>query len=205
MIVGVIDYGMGNLGSVCRAFEECGAKVDLVNDPKALNKVSHLILPGVGSFYEGMKRIREGNWDQKIHEMTRDKQIPLLGICLGMQLLMDIGTEGGETTGLGLIPGKVVKMNPVENERLPHVGWNEVCYSNEQEHSLLKGIPSSTDFYFVHSFHVKCDSSEHIIATTPFAGGVTSIIAKNNVIGVQFHPEKSQKPGFQIIRNFLSI
>ena len=149
--VAIIDYGMGNLGSVRRAFEECGANVIVTEDPRALRQATQAVLPGVGAYSDGMANIRRNRWDDAIHRAALDDGIPFLGICLGMQLLSTKGYEGGETDGLDLIPGEVKKLVSNAGERVPHVGWNEV-YPQSGE-PLFEGIRSGTDLYFVHSYH----------------------------------------------------
>lgn len=203
MSVYMIDYGMGNLLSVKRAFEKCGADVIITQYPDDLYEASHVILPGVGAFKDGMKNLCENNWINVLDKIVEEKKIPILGICLGMQLLASKGFEVEETKGLGYVPGEVVLMRANENERIPHVGWNEVSINKDSE--LFSGIKDKTDFYFVHSYHFAVDNEEHSIASTPYAGGFVSVINKDLVYGTQFHPEKSQKPGFQLIKNFLNL
>ena len=203
MNVLIIDYGMSNLGSVRRAFEECGADVTVSDDPATLNDAERIVLPGVGTFADGMKRLNATGWPEKLRQSLTNPEVHLLGICLGMQLLADKGYENGKTSGLGLIPGKIMKLESSGiAERIPHVGWNEVHFT--APHPLTAGIKDSTDFYFVHSYHFRTASADHAVSTTPYCGGFTSIVASGNVMGTQFHPEKSSRPGFQIIRNFLS-
>ncbi len=206
MSVCIIDYGIGNLGSVRRAFEECGGDdVFISRDPVDLNRAAHVVLPGVGAFRDGMQRLTDGGWVEAIRKTSQEDGIPLLGICLGMQLLATTGSEGGTVDGLNLVPGRVVRMEPQgSEERIPHVGWNEVHPKNH-DHPLLMGIPSGTDFYFVHSFHTIPDNPDEGIATTPYCGGITSILGRSNIFGTQFHPEKSSRWGFQLIRNFLDM
>jgi glutamine amidotransferase len=204
MRVVVIDYGMGNLGSVRRASEECGADVEVSDQPVDLRSATHIILPGVGSFTDGMANLTSHGWVSAIREAVLNDGIPLLGICLGMQLLAEIGYEGGETPGLGLIPGKVDLLKSTSSvERIPHVGWNEIFSSNQA--SLFEGIPDGSDFYFVHSYHFKVKDPSHVVATTPYCGGFISAVQSGNVYGVQFHPEKSQRSGFQLLKNFLKL
>lgn len=199
----IIDYGMGNLGSVRRAFEECGASVTISNDPNKIKSASHIVLPGVGAFADGIANLKNNGWIDAIHKTVLENNIPFLGICLGMQLVADKSFEGGDLAGLGLIPGEVRRFVPVAGERIPHVGWNEV-YPNEGT-KLFEGVPAGTDVYFVHSFHFAPKNPAHIAATTPYCGHFVSAVASGNIFGVQFHPEKSAKMGFQIIKNFLKL
>lgn len=201
MKVLIINYGMGNLGSVRRAFEECGAEVLVSSDPADLVKVERIVLPGVGAFADGMANLNAAGWPEPLRLALRNPGVHLLGICLGMQLLASKGYEGGETSGLGLIQGIVNRLQPRNGERVPHIGWNEV--RSECCAPLLKGIPAGTDFYFVHSYHFQPTETAHVVARTPYCGDFVSVTCAGNVFGTQFHPEKSSKPGFGLIRNFL--
>jgi len=206
MSVLIIDYGMCNLGSVKRAFEECGASAFISDNPREAENASHLVLPGVGAFGDAMKNIVSAGWDLAIRKNVLEQNVPLLGICLGMQLLAEKGFEGGEHKGLGLIAGEVIKIHndkPTITFRVPHVGWNEI--HKQKEHSLLTKLESSTDFYFVHSYFFKATRSEDVLATSHYGLDFPSIIGKNKIVGVQFHPEKSSRAGFQILQNFINI
>ena len=204
MSVLIIDYGMSNLGSIKRALEECGAVTEISSDPEKLKSASRIVLPGVGAFPDGMKNLRNMGLSSAIHKAVIEEKIPLLGICLGMQLLADIGYEGGTSEGLRLIPGEIRRFVPDSPlTRIPHVGWNEVYKT--VENSLFTGIPDGSDFYFVHSYHFVPREPAHIMATTPYCGGFASVIMMDNIAGVQFHPEKSGRPGFQLLKNFLEI
>jgi glutamine amidotransferase len=199
----IIDYGMGNLASVKRSIEECGIKAVISDLPESINQASHLILPGVGSFQEGMKNLRQNGWAAAIQAAVVDDAIPMLGICLGMQLLATFGDEGGGAKGLNLIPGKVTALKGRQDkERIPHVGWNEIKIQQAQA-DLFMGIDNNKDFYFVHGFHFEPDDSRHIMATTPYCGEFVSAVGKGSALGVQFHPEKSSKSGLQLLANFL--
>lgn len=205
MSVLVIDYGMGNLASVRRALEECGSDAFISDDPKSVARASSMILPGVGSFTMAMKNIRDSGWHDSIHQ-SAEKGMPLMGICLGMQLLAEEGEEHGNTKGLGLIPGKIQHLStrPVQQDlRIPHVGWNEIAL--QKQDVLLNGIDSGTDFYFVHSYYFNPAHNDNVLASTPYGADFASIVRKDNVWGTQFHPEKSSLAGFQLIRNFLSV
>lgn len=199
--VAIIDYGMCNLGSVRRAFEECGADASVTDDPDDLRDASHIVLPGVGAYGDGMANIRARGWDAAIRRAAEEDCVPLLGICLGMQLLSSRGFESGDTEGLGLIPGEVVKLAPTAGERIPHVGWNEV--QHREGDPLFAGILDGMDFYFVHSYHFRTVDPGHVSASTPYCGGFAAAVRSGNVFGTQFHPEKSSLSGFRLIRNFL--
>jgi glutamine amidotransferase len=151
-----------------------------------------------------MHRIRQRSFDEALYEQVIVKQIPFLGICLGMQLLATRGWEGQETNGLGWIDGEIHRLEPAgDDTRIPHIGWNEVVFT--QPSPLFNGIPSNKDFYFVHSFHFCCTHEQDVVACTPYCGGFVSSIRRGLIFGVQFHPEKSQRLGFQVLSNFLSI
>lgn len=202
MMVVIVDYGMGNLASVQRALEECSAAAEVAADPAALARASHVVLPGVGAFGDAMTRLSEGGWVAPLRQLAADG-VPLLGICLGMQLLADCGEEGGAHDGLGLIPGRVVRLHPVgASERVPHVGWNEVLAKREDP--LLESIAQCTDFYFVHSYHFVASSEDNVVARTPYCGEFVSVVRAGSVMGTQFHPEKSSRAGFRLLRNFLA-
>lgn len=195
---------MCNLDSVRRAVEESGARAQVVDDPKMIGKGDCLILPGVGSFSDAMGALRAKHLDEAIAEEVIGLNIPFLGICLGMQLLASIGEEGGRTNGLGWISGNVRRLEVVEpGERVPHVGWNEV-YPTHESH-LFSGIPEGSDFYFTHSYHFECSQSDNVMAVTPYCGRLTSAVESGVIMGVQFHPEKSQKYGIKLLSNFLEI
>lgn len=202
MSVLVVDYGMGNLGSVRRALEECGAQVQVSDDPGDLARASAIVLPGVGAFPDGMRQLRERGWPAALAHAVRDERIPLLGICLGMQLLAERGDEGGATDGLGLIPGHVRLLPGTDGVRIPHVGWNDVHAARPSP--MFQNIPEDSDFYFVHSFHFVPACAAHVAAHTSYGGEVVAALVADNIWGVQFHPEKSSKAGFHLLKNFLS-
>jgi len=200
----VIDYGMGNTDSVIRAVEECGGEPILSNSKSDFELASHIILPGVGAFQTGIKHINDLGIKPILEEQVFKHRIPFLGICLGMHLLADKGFENGETIGLGWIEGRVEKFEKTENDqKIPHIGWNEVHF--EKKTSIFEGLKSGKDYYFVHSYHFIINNPSQIIATTPYCGGFVSAVKKDNIFGVQFHPEKSQKMGFAVLKNFLSL
>ncbi len=200
MTIGIIDYGIGNTGSVIRALRRIGADGRLVGSPEALSGHTHAILPGVGSFHAAMTRLRSQGWVGALADHLEDGG-RLLGICLGMQLLMSHGDEGGETPGLGLIPGRVAPLRELGcQERLPHVGWNEVAWSLE---SSLAGRPyDGQDFYFVHGYVAVPDDEHHVWATTEYGVPFASMIGSGAIWGCQFHPEKSSAPGHALLEEF---
>ena len=202
--VAIIDYGMGNLDSVARAIEECRGEPMITSRAEDLKEANYIILPGVGAFGDGMRNIRELGLDRRIREEVLQKEIPFLGICLGMQLLASHGHEGGETAGLDLISGEVMRLEPDGPEvKVPHIGWNEVLL--EKPHPLFRDIPSGKDFYFVHSYHFVCKNQEDVLSFTPYCGRFVSAVNRKNVMGVQFHPEKSLQLGLKLLSNFLSV
>lgn len=203
-VVAILQYGMGNVDSVARAIQECGGIPLVTDQPKDIERASHLILPGVGSFSDGMRNLRERGLAEALTDQAINKQIPFLGICLGMQLMAATGTEGGDTDGLGWLDASVIRLAPkAREERIPHIGWNEV--RSRPDAPLFDGCGSGTNFYFVHSYHMDCRSRQDVLAETSYCGGFTSAVCRANIFGVQFHPEKSQKAGFKLLENFLSL
>jgi glutamine amidotransferase len=202
--VSLVDYGIGNIDSVRRALQDCGAEVILAAGRADFEKSSAIILPGVGAFGDGMKHLRERGLVDVLNEQVLEKGIPFLGVCLGMQMLAKHGFENEQSEGLGWIDADCVRLKPASaEERIPHIGWNEVAHDGRS--ALLNGLPSGKDFYFVHSFALACRDRSTVAATTPYAGGFPSVVRHENIWGVQFHPEKSQKAGFQLLRNFLAL
>lgn len=202
--VAIVDFGLCNLDSIVRAVEQCGGRAKVVTEYSQLNRVNSIILPGVGTFGDAMRNLSERGLDQALNEQVISKKIPFLGICLGMQLLAVRGTEQGNHNGLGWINGEVVKLvQQKPAERTLHIGWNEAHYSQTSE--LFEGIGNRTDFYFMHSYHLVCEDTQGVLATTPYCGEFTSAVRFGHIFGVQFHPEKSQKSGFQVLRNFLTL
>lgn len=200
--VAIVDYGMCNLDSVRRATEECGADPFVTDDPADLRSADRIVLPGVGAFPDAMHALQDRKLDIALTEEVIGRGIPFLGVCLGMQLIAEHGEEGGDTPGLGWFPGRVIKLVPTEvDRRVPHIGWNELVPS--QESVLFNGVPDRADFYFVHSYWLDCPA-DLVVATTPYCGSVTAVVQRDNIYGVQFHPEKSQRHGFQLFRNFLA-
>lgn len=203
MKVAIINYGMGNLGSVRRAFEEIDAEPIIANHPSSLYEVNRVVLPGVGAFSEGMAHLGHGGWIDALNDIVTNQGKPLLGICLGMQMLATVGHEGGLTQGLSLIPGEARRLDDLGcSLRIPHVGWNEVKYRKNDV--LFEGIPDGSDFYFVHSYAFVPENAESLIATVPYGIDVPAVVRQGNVFGCQFHPEKSSKAGRRLLKNFMS-
>ena len=203
--VAVVDYGLCNVDSVVRALQHCGAAPFLAHDATDIKAADRIVLPGVGAFDAAMDQLSAADLVSPLTDAVLDEGVPFLGICLGMQLLARSSAEGGTRAGLGWFDAEVVRIEPGEGERVPHIGWNEVDATSAPPDALFADIPDHTDFYFVHSFHVRCADPVDVLATVPFAGGVTAVIACPPVYGVQFHPEKSQRHGLQLLRNFLAV
>ncbi|MBI2063445.1 MAG: imidazole glycerol phosphate synthase subunit HisH [Candidatus Yanofskybacteria bacterium] len=202
MIV-IVDYGLGNLFSVRNAFKLLGVEVIVSSKPNDIKNAERLILPGVGAFGDGMNNLKAKGLDEVIIEEVSANKKPFLGICLGLQLLADIGFEYGENKGLGLISGNVRKLE-VESRglKVPHIGWNNVSYIKESP--LFKGIKPDSDFYFVHSYQLICGDKENLVATAQYGETITAAIQKNNIFASQFHPEKSQENGLKLLENFVN-
>jgi glutamine amidotransferase len=204
MKIGIVNYGSGNLASVRRTLEELGATPYVANSPSDLGYVDRIIIPGVGAFPIAMKNLREQGWIEALRYHVLDLHCPLLGICLGMQLLATNGEEGGRTEGLGLIAGTVRRLDFLGSTlRIPHAGWNEVAHTGDDP--LFTAIPQQSDFYFVHSFAFSPTHLESVIATTDYGVSIVVAVRHQNVWGVQFHPEKSSKAGRRLIKNFLDF
>ncbi|MCR9160629.1 MAG: imidazole glycerol phosphate synthase subunit HisH [Nannocystaceae bacterium] len=204
MNVGVIRYGAGNIDSVVRALEVCGATPLVIDDAALLDTVGAIVLPGVGAFGHGMAALRERGFIEALQSEVLGNEIPFLGICLGMQLLATRGEEGPERwhDGLGWIEGDVSRL-PAD-ERVPHVGWNEVYPADtDGGDALMRGIDPGRDFYFVHSYRVVPDDAAAWAASTPYGAPFCSAVVREHIWGVQFHPEKSQSAGFEVLKNFL--
>lgn len=198
----IIDYGLCNLDSISRAVELCGSQSFITSNPDDLIDAARIILPGVGAFPDAMKNLKNCGMVEALNFHVIRKQLPFLGICLGMHLIAESSSEVGETEGLGWIKGQVKKLIPTsKGERIPHVGWNEIHY--QEPSPMFANIEEGSDLYFVHSYHFVCTSPNVIATTTPFCGGFVSTVIQDNIVGVQFHPEKSQKPGAQFLSNFI--
>lgn len=198
----VIDYGMGNLGSITKALQYVGGNVLLSDKPEDLRRAERIVLPGVGAFGDGMKNLTSLGFIDVLQNEVFSTKKPFLGVCLGMQLLARTSFEFGQNTGLAWIEAEVWKLQPQNNLKVPHIGWNNVVF--KKEHPLLDGIKSDADFYFVHSYQMKCWDPSIIIGEAEYGGAVTAIIARDNIFATQFHPEKSQKDGLQILKNFIT-
>jgi glutamine amidotransferase len=197
-LIGVINYGMGNIKSVCNAFEHFGEEVRTFETIDGIEACSHLILPGVGAFPKAMANLRERGFVAAIRAHVAAAR-PFLGICLGMQVLADEGEEIAPTKGIGLIPGRVRRLDvPLH---IPHVGWNNV--ERRREHPIFNDVPCNVDFYFVHSYFVEQSNPAHLLAVTDYGRDIPCAVTDGGcVVAVQFHPEKSQENGLRILENF---
>ncbi|WP_271008560.1 imidazole glycerol phosphate synthase subunit HisH [Paucibacter sp. B51] len=204
MKVGIVNYGMGNLASVRRALEDLGAEAFIAEHPAALYDASRVVLPGVGAFLQGMQRLRTGGWVEALHDLVHEHRRPLLGICLGMQMLATTGEEGGMHDGLDLVPGRVRRLDDLGCAlRIPHVGWNDTA--SRRDDPLFAHIPQASDFYFVHSFAFDPEDEADVIARTDYDVPLVAAVRRGSVFGTQFHPEKSSRVGRQLLRNFLDF
>lgn len=202
-MVVIIDYDMGNVFSVQNALQALKAEAIISRDPAVIAQAEHIILPGVGAFGEGMERLRTFKLISVLEDEVVKKGKPFLGICLGMQFLATVSEEYGRHAGLNWIAGQVKRFERDERKfRVPHIGWNEV--SPRGDHPLFKEIANPV-FYFVHSYHFVTDNEDAVAAVCDYGGAFIAAVHHRNIFGVQFHPEKSQKSGLQLIKNFLSV
>jgi len=205
-VIGIVDYNMGNLASVINAFESLGAKISLESNPKNLQKYDKLILPGVGAFGDAMEHLQENGMDKAIKEYAKSGK-PLMGICLGMQLLFESSEEFGKCKGLGLIEGRVVAFDESSFDhklKVPHMGWNEMFCRGLTPTKLFDGLPNDFYLYFVHSFHAVCED-KYAIGKTHYGYEFVSAVQNGNIYGIQPHPEKSHENGLKIIENFAKL
>jgi imidazole glycerol-phosphate synthase subunit HisH len=204
-MIGIIDYGMGNLFSVSKALERQGARYFLSGDRAELAEADALILPGVGSFRDAMFLLKSEGLADMLHGYAASGK-PLLGICLGMQLLFEESAENGPTEGLGILPGRVERFTGLAADgtpyKVPHMGWNRLSFKKESP--ILTGLEEG-HVYFVHSYFVKADNPEYLIAQASYNEEVSAVVGKGNVYGMQFHPEKSGPLGIQLLQNFLKL
>jgi glutamine amidotransferase len=206
MIV-IVDYGMGNLGSIQNMFKRLGIPASVSSDPAEIDAADKLVLPGVGAFDRGMENLRSGGLADRLSRRVLGDRVPVLGICLGMQLMTE-ASEEGRAAGLGWVPGRAVHLRGEAEEaakglRFPHIGWNFIDVA--KDHPVLVSLPEEPRFYFVHTYKVVCADQDDVLARTNYEQiAFTSAFARDNIVGVQFHPEKSHRFGMALLRNFAS-
>ena len=199
-MIAVIDYGMGNLRSVQKAFEFLGYDAEIVTDPQVTARATHLVLPGDAAFGDAMRNLERLGWVARLRaEVAAGK--PFLGICVGLQLMFEASEEMGQHAGLGLLPGRVIRFPA--GQRVPQIGWNQI--SIERPSVLFDGVPDGSFFYFVHSFYVAPGDPSHSLAATDYGIRYTSVAGGGRTCGVQFHPEKSQERGLRLLANFARL
>jgi imidazole glycerol-phosphate synthase subunit HisH len=200
MSIAIIDYGVGNLRSVEKAFTSQGIEAAVTSDEKILRAADKLVLPGVGAFKACMDGLRARGFDELVLDAAKAGK-PIIGLCVGLQMMFEEGHEFGVHKGLGLMPGRVVKFP--DKLRVPHIGWNQVAFRYDQaDHPVFSELPSETFFYFVHSYYVETPDVSCVLGETDYGMRYASICGRDNVVGVQFHPEKSQTAGLKLLRNF---
>ncbi len=196
-MIAIIDYGMGNLASVANAFAKLGFEAYITSDPEMVLQADKVVLPGVGAFADAMHNLKKTGMDQVIYETVK-RNTPLLGVCLGLQLLFTSSEENGFHQGLDIVKGQVLRIPP--HYKVPHMGWNEV--RPRPESRLFKGIPAGSYYYFIHSYYVAPEDADWSAAVTDYGFDFTCAIEKNNIFATQFHPEKSSESGLYILKNF---
>lgn len=198
-MIAIVDYGMGNLRSLRNALDYVGLEVEVVTEATAITDAKHVILPGVGAFGRAMENLRARGFVEPLRAHARAGR-PLLGICLGMQLLASRSFEFGDHEGLDLVPGTVIPFEPSQAFPVPHVGWNDVRFS--KKHPAFANAKKDVDYYFVHSFHFVADDPADVIATSDYGPPFTAIVGRGSILGTQFHPEKSQAGGLALLEGF---
>jgi glutamine amidotransferase len=202
-MIGIVDYGMGNLLSVFNAFEYLGVSVRICSNPEDLSRVDRIVLPGVGAIGQCISKLNESGFSESLQEQVIKFAKPTLGICLGMQVMAKQSFEGGIHTCLGWFDADVIRLNPGNPElKVPNIGWNTIEYNKEV--SLFKGLPKEADFYLVHSYQVNIKNESERVAFYHHGEAVTAAILKDNIFATQFHPEKSQDLGLTILENFIN-
>jgi glutamine amidotransferase len=202
--IAIVDFGMGNLYSVCRKLEQIGACATVTSDPAEVRRADKIVLPGVGHFGQAMENLRALGLLDALHEAARVRQVPILGICLGMQLMAKQSEEGA-VDGLGWVDASVARFRVPDPLRykVPHVGWGRV--NLRKESALLKGVPDGSEFYFVHSYSLETQDENLVLCDSEYAHPFPSAIQQGNLFGVQFHPEKSHRTGERILENFVEL
>lgn len=199
----IIDYGMGNLRSVQKAFDRLGVKTKIINKPSDLINSEKIVLPGIGNFKKGIENLKINGFYSELNELVLSKKVPILGICLGMQLMTKYSEEG-DCEGFGWIDAITRKFKfEDKNLKIPHMGWNNL--NIRKDFNILSGITESDFFYFVHSYNIECKNENDIVATTFYGKNFVAVFNKENIFGCQFHPEKSHDAGLKILKNFAEL
>lgn len=202
MQIAIVDYGMGNVRSLVNAFEYIGEDAIVTKDIDELSASDRIVLPGVGAFGDAANAIRQQGLEPILTELAMDTKKPMLGICLGMQLFAKSSCEHGQHKGLGWLDADIESLQVERPLKVPHVGWNNIDFPRDDW--LFKGLPSGeANFYFVHSFHMVCHDKSQLLATVDYGGAVTAIARHENLLAIQFHPEKSQDNGLQLLQNWV--
>lgn len=201
-MISIIDYDAGNIKSVEKALTHLGHEAVITRDKDVILSSDKVILPGVGAFGDAMAKLREYNLVNVIYDVV-DKKIPFLGICLGLQLMFESSEESKGVTGLGLLPGKILRIPDKEGLKIPHMGWNDIKVREDSR--LFQGLPENPYVYFVHSYYLKAGDEDIVAATTDYSVKIHAAVEKDNLFACQFHPEKSSEVGLQILDNFVSI
>lgn len=201
-MIAIIDYDAGNIKSVEKAFQYIGEETILTRDKDVLLNADHVVLPGVGAFGDAMQKIKDYHLENTIYDIV-DKKIPFMGICLGLQLLFESSDETPGVSGLGILPGKILRIPDKEGLKIPHIGWNSLELTNNGK--LFKGINNESYVYFVHSYYLKAKEEEIVKASTEYGTHIHASVEKDNVFACQFHPEKSGDVGLEILKNFASL
>ena len=204
-MIGIIDYGSGNVQAIATIYKNLNINYQVITKPEDLDQADKLILPGVGAFDATMQLLIDSGLKDKLNELVLDKKVPILGICVGLQV-MGYKSEEGDLPGLGWIAGKVSRFDETKikfKPKLPHMGWNTI--NDVQNHKLFEGIDNDFGFYFVHSFYFECEKEQNILTTSNYGGEFTSSIYANHIFGTQFHPEKSHGNGVQLFKNFAEL
>lgn len=199
--VAIIDYGMGNVGSVARIVSRTGAKVTITDKAVDIADATHLILPGVGAFPDAMKALNARQLIAPMEAAVLRNGKPILGICLGMELLARSSSEVEPTQGLGWVDAEMVPFPKSKTLKVPHIGWNQIRHKRRE--TLMEAMDDGDFFYFVHSYHMVCNNADDVVAVSEYGGEFVAVVQRNNVMGTQFHPEKSQANGFRLLLNFL--
>ena len=201
-MIAIIDYQMGNLRSVQKAFERVGHEAHITDDPSLIAQADRVVLPGVGAFRDAIAELQRRHFVEPIRDFI-DSGKPFLGICLGLQLLFDVSYEDGTYEGMGILPGEVVRFDLPREFKVPHMGWNQVAYHHRPP--IFAGVPEQSHFYFVHSYYVKPAHDDDVALLAEYSHPFCAAVWRDNLVATQFHPEKSQENGLQVLKNFAEL